>query len=45
MISDDAALNKKKTRLLPITAKFRRKTVDRKDAVFSLIRDAVTEGK
>lgn len=45
MISDDAALNKKKTRLLPITAKFRRKTVDRKDVVFSLIRDAVTEGK
>ena len=33
-IVDKEALNKKKTKLLPITGKFRRKTVDRKDELF-----------
>ena len=34
-ISDDAAVNKKNTRLLPLSAKFRRKTIDRKDFLFN----------
>ncbi len=37
-INDKNALNKKKTRLLPGSSKFRRKTVDRKDEVFEIIR-------
>lgn len=40
-ISDEYALNKKKTRLLPGSAKFRRKTVDRKDYLFSVIEQTV----
>lgn len=42
-IDDKHALNKKKTRLLPGSAKFRRKTVDRKDYLFSVIREAVLQ--
>lgn len=34
-ISDKVAVNKKNTRLLPLSAKFRRKTVDRKDFLFN----------
>ena len=34
-ISDKEALNKKGTRLLPLSAKFRRKTIDRKDFLFN----------
>ena len=33
-IIDKETLNKKKTKLLPITGKFRRKTIDRKDEIF-----------
>ncbi|MBR4920872.1 MAG: DUF4468 domain-containing protein [Prevotella sp.] len=33
-ITDKEALNKKKTKLIPITGKFRRKTIDRKDEIF-----------
>jgi len=40
-ISDKYALNKKKTKLLPGSAKFRRKTVDRKDYLFETIRQTV----
>lgn len=36
-ISDDEALNKSKTKLLKYTAKFRRKTIDRKDNIFGQI--------
>ena len=34
-ISDRAAVNKKNTRLLPLSAKFRRKTIDRKNFLFN----------
>jgi len=34
-ISDDAAVNKKNTRLYPRSGKFRRKTIDRKDFLFN----------
>lgn len=34
-ITDDMALNKKKTKLAPICGKFRRETIDLKDAIFS----------
>lgn len=40
-ISDRYALNKKKTKLLPGSAKFRRKTVDRKDYIFNVIKQVV----
>lgn len=40
-ISDRYALNKKKTKLLPGSAKFRRKTVDRKDYLFGVISQTV----
>lgn len=40
-INDENALNRKKTRLLPGSAKFRRKTIDRKDLVFDTIKTAV----
>lgn len=40
-IDDDSALNRKKTRLVAGSAKFRRKTVDRKDYLFSVIKEAV----
>ena len=34
-ISDKYAINKKRTKLYPISAKFRRKTIDRKDFIFN----------
>jgi len=34
-ITDKYALNKKHTRLLPVSGKFRRATIDRKDSIFS----------
>lgn len=40
-IDDDNALNRKKTRLLPGSAKFRCKTIDRKDQIFKTIKTAV----
>ncbi len=36
-IVDSEAVNKKNTRLLPLTGKFRRKTIDRKDYLFNKI--------
>lgn len=36
-ITDDDAVNKKNTKLYPITGKFRRKTIDRKDYIFDKI--------
>ncbi len=36
-IVDDEAVNKKNTKLYPITGKFRRKTIDRKDFLFDKI--------
>lgn len=36
-ITDKEAVNKKNTKLLPITGKFRRKTIDRKDYLFNKI--------
>lgn len=38
-ITDKEALNKKGTKLLPMTGKFRRKTIDRKDYLFNKIED------
>ena len=34
-ITDDEAVNKKNTRLYPVSGKFRRKTIDRKDFIFN----------
>jgi colicin import membrane protein len=34
-ITDKNAVNKKHTKLYPISAKFRRKTIDRKDFIFN----------
>lgn len=36
-ITDDDAVNKKNTKLYPVTGKFRRKTIDRKDFLFNKI--------
>lgn len=36
-IVDNEAVNKKNTKLLPLTGKFRRKTIDRKDYLFNKI--------
>ena len=38
-ITDKEAVNKKNTKLLPITGKFRRKTIDRKDYLFNKIEE------
>lgn len=40
-ITDDMALNKKKTKLAPICGKFRRETIDLKDALFQSATDAL----
>lgn len=40
-ITDKQAVNKKHTRLLPITGKFRRKTIDRKNELFQQFKDIV----
>lgn len=42
-INDKNALNKKQTRLIPGWAKFRRKTVDRKDELFQLIAEKMKQ--
>lgn len=38
-ITDQRAVNKKNTKLLPFTGKFRRKTIDRKDYLFDKIEE------
>ena len=38
-ITDDMALNKKKTKLAPICGKFRRETIDLKDELFASVKD------
>lgn len=40
-ITDDMALNKKKTKLAPICGKFRRETIDLKDALFTSVRECL----
>ena len=40
-ITDDMALNKAKTKLAPITGKFRRKTIDLKDELFNEVRSTL----
>ena len=40
-ITDEMALNKSKTKLAPITGKFRRKTIDLKDELFGEIRSTL----
>lgn len=40
-ITDKNALNKKKTRLVPGWARFRRKTIDRKDEIFKFLEENV----
>lgn len=42
-ITDKNALNKKKTRLVPGWARFRRKTIDRKDEIFNFLKKNVKE--
>lgn len=42
-ITDDNAVNKKNTKLYPGSAKFRRKTIDRKDMLFETIRNLLTK--
>ena len=41
IISDKAALNKKGTKVNKVTGKFRRKTIDRKDAIFQALTQAL----
>ena len=40
-ITDDMALNKKKTKLAPLCGKFRRETIDLKDALFKAVADTL----
>ena len=40
-ITDDMALNRKKNKLAPICGKFRRETIDLKDALFSSVRECL----
>jgi hypothetical protein len=42
-ITDEVALNKAKTKLIPICGKFRRKTIDRKDELFKSLQNAFGE--
>ena len=44
-ITDKNAVNKKHTRLYPISSKFRRKTIDRKDFIFKKFNDLLNEKK
>lgn len=44
-IMDKSAVNKKHTRLYPISSKFRRKTIDRKDFIFKKFNDLLNEKK
>ncbi len=43
IITDGTSLNKAKTKIVPGFAKFRRKTIDRKDEIFNTIRQAVLD--
>ena len=40
-ITDEYAVNKKHTKLLPVSSKFRRKTIDRKNEIFEKMEEAV----
>lgn len=40
-ITDDVAVNKKRTRLYPISGKFRRGTINRKNEIFDALREAL----
>ena len=42
-ISDKYAVNKKRTKLYPISGKFRRKTIDRKDYIFNKFNTLLNE--
>ncbi|MBQ8046414.1 MAG: DUF4468 domain-containing protein [Prevotella sp.] len=42
-ITDKYALNKQKTKILRISKKFRKKTVDRKNEIFKQLQDALTQ--
>ena len=42
-ITDKNAVNKKRTKLLPISGKFRKKTIDRKDFLFSKLESILKE--
>jgi colicin import membrane protein len=42
-ITDEYAVNKKNTKLYPVSAKFRRKTIDRKDQIFETIRNVLKD--
>jgi len=42
-ISDEYAVNKKRTKLYPISGKFRRKTIDRKDFIFNKFNTLLNE--
>ena len=44
-ITDEYAVNKKRTKLYPISAKFRRKTIDRKDFIFNKFTTLLNEKK
>ena len=44
-ITDKYAVNKKHTKLYPISAKFRRKTIDRKDFIFNKFETLLNEQK
>ncbi len=44
-ITDKNAVNKKRTKLYPISSKFRRKTIDRKDFIFKKFNDLLNEKK
>ena len=44
-ITDEYAVNKKHTKLYPISAKFRRKTIDRKDFIFNKFDTLLNEMK
>ena len=44
-ITDKFCLNKKHTKLLPISGKFRRKTIDRKDYIFNKFNTLLNEAK
>lgn len=42
-ITDKVSVNKKRTRLYPGTGKFRRKTIDRKNEIFTTLQEALTK--
>lgn len=44
-ITDENAVNKKHTKLYPLSSRFRRKTIDRKDFIFKKFNDLLNEKK